>query len=84
MSLPTVRHMMFVTVVVSWIAFAHPAMATPFFFSTGTPDGLIATLSRTASTAKLAIGASYVSVVAPTAFEIYYAHDSRARVPEMG
>jgi hypothetical protein len=30
-----------------------PAKATPFFFSTGNPDGLIATLSRTASTGKL-------------------------------
>ena len=27
--------------------------ATPFFFSTGSPDGQIATLSRTASTGKL-------------------------------
>src|SRR3974377_540370 len=34
---------------------ATPAAATPapFFFSTGNPDGLIATLSRTASTGKL-------------------------------
>lgn len=30
-----------------------PAAANPFFFSTGNPDGLIATLSRTASTGKL-------------------------------
>ena len=30
-----------------------PAVADPFFFSTGSPDGLIATLSRTASTGKL-------------------------------
>jgi hypothetical protein len=30
-----------------------PAGANPFFFSTGNPDGLIATLSRTASTGKL-------------------------------
>jgi hypothetical protein len=30
-----------------------PAVATPFFFSTGNPDGKIATLSRTASTGKL-------------------------------
>jgi hypothetical protein len=30
-----------------------PAAATPFFFSTGAPDGLIATLSRTASAGKL-------------------------------
>jgi hypothetical protein len=37
----------------SWIGFAHPAIATPFFFSTGNPDGLIATLSRTASPGKL-------------------------------
>jgi hypothetical protein len=34
-----------------WLA--TPANATPFFFSTGNPDGLIATLSRTASTGKL-------------------------------
>ncbi len=32
---------------------AIPAAATPFFFSTGNPDGLIATLSRTASAGKL-------------------------------
>lgn len=32
---------------------AIPAAATPFFFSTGDPDGLIATLSRTASAGKL-------------------------------
>ena len=32
---------------------AAPSMAAPFFFSTGTPDGLIATLSRTASAGKL-------------------------------
>ena len=30
-----------------------PAVADPFFFSTGSPDGLIATLSRTASPGKL-------------------------------
>src|SRR5271165_3589182 len=34
-----------------WIA--GPANAVPFFFSTGNPDGKIATLSRTASTGKL-------------------------------
>ena len=32
---------------------AVPAAADPFFFSTGNPDGKIATLSRTASTGKL-------------------------------
>ncbi len=32
---------------------AAPAMASPFFFSTGNPDGKIATLSRTASAGKL-------------------------------
>jgi len=32
---------------------AAPADANPFFFSTGNPDGLIATLSRTASPGKL-------------------------------
>ena len=32
---------------------ALPAAADPFFFSTGSPDGKIATLSRTASTGKL-------------------------------
>jgi hypothetical protein len=30
-----------------------PAKADPFFFSTGAPDGKIATLSRTASPGKL-------------------------------
>jgi hypothetical protein len=37
------------------LAFTLPgrASADPFFFSTGNPDGLIATLSRTASTGKL-------------------------------
>jgi PEP-CTERM motif len=37
------------------VAIALPATAapTPFFFSTGSPDGLIATLSRTASAGKL-------------------------------
>jgi hypothetical protein len=37
------------------VAIALPATAapTPFFFSTGNPDGLIATLSRTASAGKL-------------------------------
>src|SRR5580704_5299238 len=32
---------------------ATPAAAAPFVFSTGNPDGLIATLSRTASAGKL-------------------------------
>jgi len=32
---------------------AERAAATPFFFTTGSPDGLIATLSRTASPAKI-------------------------------
>lgn len=32
---------------------ASPAMASPFFFSTGNPDGKIATLSRAASAGKL-------------------------------
>jgi hypothetical protein len=32
---------------------AHPVNADPFFFSTGNPDGKIATLSRQASTGKL-------------------------------
>ena len=41
-----------VTAVLS-VASALPAAATPFFFSTGNPDGLIATLSRQASTGKL-------------------------------
>jgi hypothetical protein len=37
------------------VAAAPPSAAapTPFFFSTGSPDGKIATLSRTASTGKL-------------------------------
>ena len=37
-----------------WACFpAIPAAASPFLFSTGNPDGLIATLSRTASAGKL-------------------------------
>jgi hypothetical protein len=37
------------------VSISLPAAAapTPFFFSTGNPDGKIATLSRTASTGKL-------------------------------
>ena len=35
------------------VASGLPAAADPFFFSTGNPDGKIATLSRTASTGKL-------------------------------
>jgi hypothetical protein len=35
------------------LLFAFPAAADPFFFSTGSPDGKIATLSRIASTGKL-------------------------------
>src|SRR5271166_6970866 len=35
------------------LATTTPAAATPFFFSTGNPDGAIATLSRQASTGKL-------------------------------
>ncbi len=35
------------------IGFAHPALAGPFFFSTGSPDGLIGTLSRPASGATI-------------------------------
>jgi PEP-CTERM motif-containing protein len=35
------------------LLFAFPAAADPFFFSTGNPDGKIATLSRIASTGKL-------------------------------
>lgn len=35
------------------VLFVPPAAAGPFFFGTGTPDGLIATLSRTASPGKL-------------------------------
>jgi PEP-CTERM motif-containing protein len=35
------------------LLFAFPAVADPFFFSTGNPDGKIATLSRIASTGKL-------------------------------
>jgi hypothetical protein len=52
--MPTgIRFVIFVAIVTSWIAFAHPALATPFFFSTGNPDGKIATLSRSASAGKL-------------------------------
>jgi hypothetical protein len=40
--------------VIASVAFGvAPAAADPFFFSTGNPDGLIATLSRTASPGKL-------------------------------
>lgn len=53
MSSFTVRVITFVAVAMSWIGLAHPAIAAPFFFTTGAPDGLIATLSRTASTNKL-------------------------------
>jgi hypothetical protein len=35
------------------LSLAHPVNADPFFFSTGSPDGKIATLSRQASTGKL-------------------------------
>lgn len=35
------------------LSFAHPIHADPFFFSTGNPDGKMATLSRTASSGKL-------------------------------
>jgi hypothetical protein len=35
------------------VGFAHPALAAPFFFSTGNPDGLIGTLSRPASGASI-------------------------------
>ena len=35
------------------LSLAHPVNADPFFFSTGNPDGKIATLSRQASTGKL-------------------------------
>ena len=35
------------------VTISTPVAATPFFFSTGNPDGKIATLSRTASTGKL-------------------------------
>src|SRR5215470_15608997 len=35
------------------VLFTTPTLAAPFFFSTGDPDGKIATLSRTESTGKL-------------------------------
>src|SRR6516162_8392611 len=38
---------------IAGLLFVVPAVADPFFFSTGNPDGLIATLSRTASPGKL-------------------------------
>jgi hypothetical protein len=38
---------------IAGLLFVVPAVAAPFFFSTGNPDGLIATLSRTASPGKL-------------------------------
>jgi hypothetical protein len=41
------------TAMVLGLLSAMPATAEPFFFTTGAPDGLIATLSRTASAGKL-------------------------------
>jgi hypothetical protein len=38
---------------IAGLLFVVPAVAAPFLFSTGNPDGLIATLSRTASPGKL-------------------------------
>jgi PEP-CTERM motif len=43
------RSIPLVAIVAMLVGFAHPALAAPFFFSTGNPDGLIATLSRPAS-----------------------------------
>jgi len=42
-----------VAIVAMLVGFAHPALATPLFFSTGNPDGLIGTLSRPASGATI-------------------------------
>src|ERR1700731_3715751 len=42
-----------VSAFVSLSILSSPAHADPFFFSTGSPDGLIATLSRVASPGKL-------------------------------
>jgi hypothetical protein len=41
-----------VAIILTW---SGPAIAVPFFFSTGDPDGLIATASRPASTGKIEI-----------------------------
>jgi hypothetical protein len=42
-----------IAILVAAVLSVAPAAADPFFFSTGTPNGLIATLSRTASPGKL-------------------------------
>jgi hypothetical protein len=39
-------------IILTW---SGPAIAVPFFFSTGAPDGLIATASRPASAGKIEI-----------------------------
>ena len=44
---------LFASLCLTGLLLVAPAAAAPFFFSTGNPDGLIATLSRTASTGKL-------------------------------
>jgi hypothetical protein len=49
----TVRMVMCATSVILWLGVAYPALAGPFVFSTGNPDGLIATLARQASPGKL-------------------------------
>jgi PEP-CTERM motif len=42
------RSLLLIATAAMLVGFAHPALAAPFFFSTGNPDGLIATLSRPA------------------------------------
>jgi hypothetical protein len=44
------RSLPLIATVAMLVGFAHPALAAPFFFTTGAPDGLMASLSRPAST----------------------------------
>jgi len=47
------RSLPLIATVAMLVGFAHPALAAPFFFTTGNPDGLIGTLSRPASGATI-------------------------------
>jgi PEP-CTERM motif-containing protein len=47
------RSLPLLAAVATLVSFAHPALAAPFFFTTGNPDGLIGTLSRPASGATI-------------------------------
>lgn len=52
------RLLSLVTTVAVWSIPIHPASAQPFFFSTGNPNGLLATASRPASPGKIAIASA--------------------------